>query len=92
MEFSFWFGVLFIVAAVSVALFVGDMFINTYLKAWGGKDKFYYHRWKYCVILQLLLGGIGFFFWSSVVGPILLLLAVIIRPVLVFTYCRKKQQ
>lgn len=91
MDFTFWFGVLFIVAAILLALFAGDKFVNAYLKELGGEGKFYYRRWKYCFILHLLLIGIAFFFWSSVVGPILFLLAFIIRPVLAFTYCRKKQ-
>jgi len=92
MDFTFWFGVLFIVAAILLALFAGDKFVNAYLEVWGGECKFYYRRWKYCFILQLLLSGIAFCFWSSVVGPNLFLLAFIIRPILTFSYCRKKQQ
>jgi len=92
MEFTFWFGVLFIVAAILVALFAGDKFVNAYLKGFGGENLFYYRRWKYCFVLYLLLTGIGFLFRSSIVGPILLIIAIVIWPILTFTWCSKKQQ
>ena len=89
MEYTFWFGIIFFIAAILVAIFAGDKFVNAYLKEFGGEGKFNYRRWKYCFIFQLLLVGIAFFFWSSVVGPILLSIALIIRPILTFTHCRK---
>lgn len=91
MEFTFWIGIFFLIVALLVALFAGDKFANAYLKELGGEDKFYYRRWKYCFVLHIILVGIAFFYWSSVVGPILLLIAMIVRPLLAFTYCRKKQ-
>ena len=90
MELTIWFGIFFLIAALMVALFAGDKFANAYLKELGGEDKFYYRRWKYCFVLHIILVGIAFFFWSSVVGPILLLIAMILRPLLTSTYCRRK--
>lgn len=91
MKLTFWFGIIFLVAALMVAVFASDKFANAYLKELGGEDEFYYRRWKYCFVLHIILVGIAFFLWSSVVGPILLLIAMILRPLLTFTYCRRKK-
>ena len=90
MKITLWFGIIFLVAAVLVALFAGDKFVNAYLKEFGGENKFHYRRWKYCFILHLLSVGIAFIFWSYIYGPILMIIALTIRPVLTFTYCREK--
>lgn len=91
-KFLFIAGVIIILLGVAVILFSGKRFTDAYLKNLGGEEKFDYRKWKFFFVLSVMLYGIAAILWSfgSISGPILAIAALLTRPVLTFTVCRKK--